>query len=171
VAARPGGARGMLTNGLEVKSYQSAHLMNSSSTPRVGPPQATVENLGLPGLSGEVPHGVLGDDRVTWALAFADGTSLDCDMVIVATVSGPTATGRPGRSPWNGPSSSTTRCEPWTTPDVYALECAQTVTGVRARGPPVEQAKVSPTTSPTPTRPALPRFQTPQAQVMGWSWR
>jgi nitrite reductase (NADH) large subunit len=79
-------ARGMLNHGLEVHViHQSAHLMNQQLDAKGGAVlKATVENLGLQVHLGKSTTAVLGDDRVT-GLAFADGTSLDCDMVIVAT--------------------------------------------------------------------------------------
>ncbi|MEA2588170.1 MAG: nitrite reductase large subunit [Actinomycetota bacterium] len=79
-------ARGMLNHGLEVHViHQSAHLMNQQLDAKGGAVlKATVENLGLHVHLGKSTTAVLGDDRVT-GLAFADGTSLDCDMVIVAT--------------------------------------------------------------------------------------
>ncbi|MCW3036799.1 MAG: nirB1, partial [Actinobacteria bacterium] len=79
-------ARGMLNHGLEVHViHQSAHLMNQQLDAKGGAVlKATVENLGLQVHLEKSTTAVLGDDRVT-GLAFADGTSLDCDMVIVAT--------------------------------------------------------------------------------------
>ncbi|HEY4938453.1 MAG TPA: nitrite reductase large subunit NirB [Actinomycetota bacterium] len=79
-------ARGMLNHGLEVHViHQSAHLMNQQLDAKGGAVlKATVENLGLHVHLGKSTTAVLGDDRVT-GLAFADGTGLDCDMVIVAT--------------------------------------------------------------------------------------
>jgi nitrite reductase (NADH) large subunit len=78
-------ARGMLNHGLEVHViHQSAHLMNQQLDAQGGAVlRATVEKLGLHVHLGKATTAVLGDDRVT-GLAFADGTRLDCDMVIVA---------------------------------------------------------------------------------------
>jgi len=79
-------ARGMVNHGLEVHViHQSPHLMNQQLDAQGGAVlKGMVEKLGLSVHLGKSTKAVLGDDRVT-GLAFADGTCLECDMVIVAT--------------------------------------------------------------------------------------
>ncbi len=78
-------ARGMLNRGLEVHVvHQSPHLMNQQLDAQgAAVLRTTVEKLGLHLHLDTATSAVLGEDAVT-GLAFADGTSLDCDMVIVA---------------------------------------------------------------------------------------
>ena len=78
-------ARGMVNRVLEVHLiHQSAHLMNQQLDSQGGAVlKSTVEKLGLRVHLGKSTVEVRGDEAVT-GLAFADGTSLDCDMVIVA---------------------------------------------------------------------------------------
>jgi len=78
-------ARGMLNRGLEVHVvHQSAHLMNQQLDDQgAAVLRTTVEKLGLHLHMGKATAAVLGDDAVS-GLTFADGSSLDCDMVIVA---------------------------------------------------------------------------------------
>ena len=78
-------ARGMLNRGLEVHVvHQSPHLMNQQLDAQgAAVLKTTVEKLGLHLHLDTVTVAMLGDDEVT-GLAFADGTSLACDMVIVA---------------------------------------------------------------------------------------
>ena len=78
-------ARGMLSRGLEVHVvHQSPHLMNQQLDAQgAAVLKTTVEKLGLHLHLDTVTVAMLGDDEVT-GLAFADGTSLACDMVIMA---------------------------------------------------------------------------------------
>ncbi|MDQ6798426.1 MAG: nitrite reductase large subunit NirB [Actinomycetota bacterium] len=78
-------ARGMLNRGLEVHVvHQSAHLMNQQLDDQgAAVLRTTVEKLGLHLHMGKATAAVLGHDAVS-GLTFADGSSLDCDMVIVA---------------------------------------------------------------------------------------
>ena len=78
-------ARGMLNRGLEVHVvHQSPYLMNQQLDPQgAAVLKGTIEKLGLHVHLETATVGVLGEDEVS-GLAFADGTTLDCDMVIVA---------------------------------------------------------------------------------------
>ncbi|MGI8806556.1 MAG: nitrite reductase large subunit NirB, partial [Acidimicrobiales bacterium] len=78
-------ARGMLNRGLEVHVvHQSPHLMNQQLDAQgAAVLKTTVEKLGLHLHLDTVTVAMLGANEVT-GLAFADGTSLACDMVIVA---------------------------------------------------------------------------------------
>jgi nitrite reductase (NADH) large subunit len=78
-------ARGLLTHGCEVHVvHLSAHLMNQ----QLDPPGSAIlrnimEEMGVKVHVGKSTTAVLGDGRVT-GLAFKDGSTLDCDMVVVS---------------------------------------------------------------------------------------
>jgi len=131
--------------------------MNQPLDPRVGRPQGAVENLGSRSIW-EVHDGRLGDDRVTGWLRRR--TSLDCDMVPWPPVSAQQRAAHGALQPWNGPSSRRPDANV-DDPDVYAVGVRQHRDRVYGLVPPVwSQAKVLADTSPTPTRPPPPRFQT-----------
>lgn len=79
-------ARGLRNHGLEVQVIHLApHVMDSQldhSGSRTLERQ--LETMGLTLLTAKSTVAVLGDDRVT-GLLFADGSSIDCDMLVVAT--------------------------------------------------------------------------------------
>lgn len=78
-------ARGMVSRGLEVHLvHQSAHLMNQQLDSQAGAVlKSTVEKLGLQVHLEKSTAEVRGSEAVT-GLTFTDGTTLDCDMLIVA---------------------------------------------------------------------------------------
>ena len=79
-------ARGMLNRGLEVYvAHISKHVMSVQLDPRAGKMlRASLERMGVQLHLEKRAEAVLGGETVT-GLAFEDGTTLDCDMVIIST--------------------------------------------------------------------------------------
>ncbi len=78
-------ARGLLTRAVEVHVVHLApHLMEVQLDPVAGAMlQQTMEQLGIQVHLEKLTTEVLGNDRVT-GLAFKDGSSLDCDLVVIS---------------------------------------------------------------------------------------
>ncbi|HEX4166016.1 MAG TPA: nitrite reductase large subunit NirB [Bryobacteraceae bacterium] len=78
-------ARGLQNFGLQVEvMHRGAHLMGQQLDPSAGAIlKTTMERMGMRVLLRKNTVAVLGADHVT-GLAFDDGTTLDCDMVVVA---------------------------------------------------------------------------------------
>ena len=78
-------ARGLLERGLEVHVvHLMSHLMELQLDPRGGAIlQRTLEGMGLRVHLGKSTREVLGEERVT-GVRFADGETLDCDLVVIA---------------------------------------------------------------------------------------
>jgi nitrite reductase [NAD(P)H] large subunit len=78
-------ARGLLNHGCEVHVvHLLGHLMETQLDPTGGAIlKSTMEAMGVKVHLGKLTSAVLGEDEVT-GLAFKDGTTLDCDMVVVA---------------------------------------------------------------------------------------
>src|SRR5688572_20287495 len=78
-------ARGLLGRGLEVHVvHLMSHLMDVQLDPAGGAMlRRTLEGMGVHVHLEKATTAVLGNDRVT-GLAFKDGTTLDCDMVVIS---------------------------------------------------------------------------------------
>ena len=78
-------ARGLLKHGAQVHVVHiSWHLMNQQlDAPAGAMLKATIEKLGIHVHLNKSTTAVLGDDMVT-GVAFGDGTTLDCDMVVIS---------------------------------------------------------------------------------------
>ena len=78
-------ARGLLEQGLEVHVvHLMPHLMEVQLDPAAsGVLLRTLRGLGLSVHLEKATRAILGDDRVT-GLAFADGSTLDCDLVVIS---------------------------------------------------------------------------------------
>jgi nitrite reductase (NADH) large subunit len=79
-------ARGLQNFGLEVNViHLSGHLMNQQLDAGAGAVlKAGMEKLGVKVLLGKSTTAILGPDRVL-GLRFSDGSTLDCDMVVIST--------------------------------------------------------------------------------------
>jgi nitrite reductase (NADH) large subunit len=79
-------ARGLQNFGLEVNViHLSGHLMNQQLDAGAGAVlKAGMEKLGMKVLLGKSTTAILGPDRVL-GLRFSDGSTLDCDMVVIST--------------------------------------------------------------------------------------
>src|SRR5579875_3880632 len=79
-------ARGLLTQKVEVSVIHLLdHLMEQQLDPVAGALlKRTIEAMGIKVYLKKLTKAVLGDNRVT-GLAFEDGSSLECDMVVIAT--------------------------------------------------------------------------------------
>ena len=79
-------AKGLLNRGLEVHVvHLAAHLMETQLDPTAGAIlRGTMEAMGVHAYLDTATSAVLGDDRVT-GLGFADGSTLDCDMLVIST--------------------------------------------------------------------------------------
>ena len=79
-------ARGLINYGVEVHViHLSGHLMNQQLDPAAGAILRNVmEKMGVHVHTEKATTHVLGDDSVT-GLRFKDGTTLDCDMVVIST--------------------------------------------------------------------------------------
>ena len=79
-------ARGLLNYGVEVHVIHiSGHLMNQQLDPQAGAIlRSVMEKMGIRVHTEKATTRVLGDDSVT-GLEFKDGTTLDCDMVVIST--------------------------------------------------------------------------------------
>ncbi len=79
-------ARGLLNRGVEVHViHLTGHLMNQQLDPQAGAIlKHTIEAMGIQTHLKKLTKAVLGDTKVT-GLAFEDGTTLDCDMIVIAT--------------------------------------------------------------------------------------
>ncbi|MEK7216716.1 MAG: nitrite reductase large subunit NirB [Chloroflexota bacterium] len=79
-------AKGLLNRGLEVHVvHLASHLMETQLDPTAGAILLnTLQNLGVHVYLGTATNAVIGDDRVT-GLGFADGSSLECDMLVIST--------------------------------------------------------------------------------------
>src|SRR5947209_7038779 len=78
-------ARGLQSYDVQVEViHRSNYLMNQQLDPHAGAIlRTTMEKMGIGVYLGKNTVGVIGDDRVT-GLRFSDGSSLMCDMVVVA---------------------------------------------------------------------------------------
>jgi len=78
-------ARGLVAHGCEVHIvHLAAHLMEQQLDATGGAMlKAAIQNMGIHVHLEKATQGVLGDDGVT-ALAFKDGTSLDCDLLVIS---------------------------------------------------------------------------------------
>lgn len=78
-------ARGLMERGLEVHvAHLNGHLMDSQLDPAAGAMlQRTLEAQGVNFHLGKLTTAVLGESQVT-GLVFKDGSTLECDMVVVA---------------------------------------------------------------------------------------
>ena len=78
-------ARGLQNFGVQVDVvHRGKHLMNQQLDPQAGAIlKATMEQMNVGVLLGKDTKAVLGDDRVR-SLRFADGSTLACDMVVIA---------------------------------------------------------------------------------------
>ncbi len=79
-------ARGLINYGVEVHVIHiSGHLMNQQLDPAAGGIlKGIMEKMGIHVHTMKATTRVLGDDSVT-GLEFKDGTTLDCDMVVIST--------------------------------------------------------------------------------------
>jgi nitrite reductase (NADH) large subunit len=79
-------ARGLINYGVEVHViHLASHLMNQQLDPAAGAILKNVmEKMGVHVHTEKATKRILGDDSVT-GLEFKDGTTLDCDMVIIST--------------------------------------------------------------------------------------
>ena len=79
-------ARGLVNYGVEVHVIHiSGHLMNQQLDPQAGAIlKGIMEKMGIHVHTLKNTARVLGDDSVT-GLEFTDGTTLDCDMVVIST--------------------------------------------------------------------------------------
>jgi nitrite reductase (NADH) large subunit len=79
-------ARGLLNHGVEVNViHLLGHLMEQQLDPQAGAIlKNTIEKMGIQVHLKKLTKGVLGDDEVS-GLAFEDGQTLACDMVVIAT--------------------------------------------------------------------------------------
>ena len=79
-------ARGLLNHGVEVHViHLLGHLMEQQLDPQAGAIlKHTIEAMGIQVHLKKLTKAVLGDDQVT-GLAFEDGTTLECDMIVIAT--------------------------------------------------------------------------------------
>src|SRR5579875_86539 len=79
-------ARGLLSRGLEVHVvHLKSHLMERQLDPQAAAIlKQIIEAMGIRVHLKKLTKAVLGDDEVT-GLAFEDGTTLDCDMIVLAT--------------------------------------------------------------------------------------
>ncbi len=79
-------ARGLINYGVEVHViHLSSHLMNQQLDPAAGAIlRSTMEKMGVHVHTEKATTRILGDDSVT-GLEFKDGTTLDCDMVVIST--------------------------------------------------------------------------------------
>ncbi len=79
-------ARGLINYGVEVHVIHiSGHLMNQQLDPAAGGIlKGIMEKMGIHVHTEKATTRVLGDDSVT-GLEFKDGTTLDCDMVVIST--------------------------------------------------------------------------------------
>jgi nitrite reductase (NADH) large subunit len=79
-------ARGLINYGVEVHViHLSSHLMNQQLDPQAGSIlRSIMEKMGVHVHLEKATMRVLGDDSVT-GLEFKDGTTLDCDMVVIST--------------------------------------------------------------------------------------
>ncbi len=79
-------ARGLLNRGVEVHViHLTGHLMNQQLDPQAGVIlKHTIEAMGIQIHLKKLTKAVLGDTKVS-GLAFEDGTTLDCDMIVIAT--------------------------------------------------------------------------------------
>lgn len=121
-------ARGLLHRGLEVHVvHLCAHLMEQQLDPPAGELlKRTLEKMGLRIHLNQETVAILGDDRVT-GLAFRDGSSLPCDLVVISAGIRPNAglAGQAGLAVERG-IVVTDELRSVTDPDVYAVgECAQ----------------------------------------------
>lgn len=78
-------ARGLMTHGAQVHVvHLGPHLMETQLDSAAGKVlRGTLENVGVAVHLEKSTTQILGDDRVT-GLAFKDGTTLDCDMVVIS---------------------------------------------------------------------------------------
>lgn len=78
-------ARGLLNLGIEVSVVNlSAQMMNVQLDEHSGKMvQTAIEQMGITPLMSKSTTAVLGDERVT-GVTFADGSSVDCDMIVIA---------------------------------------------------------------------------------------
>jgi nitrite reductase (NADH) large subunit len=78
-------ARGLINHGCEVHVVHLAgHLMEMQLDGNAGAIlKSTMEAMGVNVHMKKLTSGILGDDAVT-GIVFKDGTTLDCDMVVVA---------------------------------------------------------------------------------------
>ncbi len=121
-------ARGLLQRGLEVHViHLCGHLMEQQLDPPAGDLlKRTLEKLGVRVHLQKETAAILGDARVT-GLAFRDGSSLPCDMVVISAGIRPNAglAARCGLAVERGIVVTDQLHSP-TDPDVYAVgECAQ----------------------------------------------
>lgn len=79
-------ARGLINYGVEVHViHLSGHLMNQQLDPQAGGIlKSIMEKMGIHVHTLKATTRVLGEDSVT-GLEFKDGTTLDCDMVVIST--------------------------------------------------------------------------------------
>ncbi len=79
-------ARGLINYGVEVHViHLSGHLMNQQLDPQAGAIlRSIMEKMGVHVHTMKSTSRILGDDSVT-GLEFNDGTTLDCDMVVIST--------------------------------------------------------------------------------------
>ena len=79
-------ARGLLSHGVEVNViHLLTHLMDQQLDPQAGMIlKNTIEKMGIQVHLKKVTKGVLGDNDVA-GLAFDDGQTLECDMIVIAT--------------------------------------------------------------------------------------
>ncbi len=79
-------ARGLINYGVEVHViHLSSHLMNQQLDPAAGGIlRGIMEKMGIHVHTEKATTRVLGEDSVT-GLEFKDGTTLDCDMVVIST--------------------------------------------------------------------------------------
>ena len=79
-------ARGLINYGVEVHViHLSSHLMNQQLDPAAGAIlKGMMEKMGVHVHTEKATTRILGDDSVT-GLEFKDGTTLDCDMVVIST--------------------------------------------------------------------------------------
>ncbi len=139
-------ARGLLNHGCEVHVVHLAgHLMETQLDPVGGAIlKSTIEAMGVKVHLGKLTSAVLGDEAVE-GLAFKDGSSLDCDMVVVAAGIRPNAelAARSGLEVKRAIVVDDSMCTA-SDPDVYAVgECAEHRGRVYGLVAPLwEQAKV-----------------------------
>ncbi|MGH7838069.1 MAG: nitrite reductase large subunit NirB, partial [Candidatus Binataceae bacterium] len=79
-------ARGLLTHGVEVNVvHLLGHLMEQQLDPQAGIIlKNTIEKMGIQVHLKKLTKSVLGENEVT-GLAFEDGQTLECDMIVIAT--------------------------------------------------------------------------------------
>jgi nitrite reductase (NADH) large subunit len=79
-------ARGLQNFGLQVEVvHRGGHLMGQQLDAAAGAIlKSTIEAMGIKVHLRKNTSGILGDDKVT-GIAFADGTTLPCDMLVIAT--------------------------------------------------------------------------------------